>query len=290
MQIIQFYQLALVTAASVSISAVPVLHLAGPYVQGNVATAATTKIPHLTNDGGITIPSVSIQPLFFGNVVYATELEGFYIHVTNTKWWDILSQYGIKRGSSIQGKHIRADPQNLHVKDLKTLLFNMVKTGYLKPEDCTYFPIHFSPDIVVTSESGQVSCKDWCGTHGAVDLRGSGSRTPYLFYGIIPDFSAASSGCYKGCGSGNTLENIMKTSAHELAEAVTNPAGNIQGKGAWYDGTDVLQQGHDDGEIADICPGQLAKTIGDDGKEYAIQRIWSNAHGACVASVDDPKK
>src|SRR5205807_193474 len=62
---------------------------------------------------------------------------------------------------------------------------------------------------------------------------------------------------------------------HEQIEAVTDPAvGLATSFGpplAWYD--------VNNGEIGDICVGQ-----GDTIAGYTVQREWSNAAGACIAS------
>ncbi|KAI9343162.1 hypothetical protein BDR26DRAFT_1006411 [Obelidium mucronatum] len=250
------------------------------------ASTITSKA-NLINYKGPILKNVEVRPLYFGNVAFKDDLDAFYIHITKSSWMDIMAQYGVGRGIlSIPGRYIRATTNRITDSQIKNLLLAMVKSGDLKPNENTYYPIHFSAGIIIVDDNDDtVSCSDWCGYHGTLELKGL-AKVPLLYYGVIPDFGDGS-GCQRGCGGvGKTeLENIFSTSSHELAEAVTDPGVGIK-KLAWYDYSKATNKGDDRGEIADICTEE-GVTVGDDGRRYVIQEIWSNLDGKCMANANN---
>jgi len=96
------------------------------------------------------------------------------------------------------------------------------------------------------------SCVDYCGYH---------THVGDVYYAVIP--YATCSGC---AFPGDFFDTLTEVSSHELAEAVTNPAGN-----AWWDPT------ADGDEIGDLCNRQTVRLGG-----YQGQTEWSNAQSACA--------
>ncbi|KAJ3062250.1 hypothetical protein HDU98_001869 [Podochytrium sp. JEL0797] len=212
------------------------------------AHASTSTAVAMTNNGGPIIPNVLIKPIYFGDVKYANELDTFYTHIASTSWFSIMSQYGVYGGTAVPGIRVRSSPTALTNKQVQALLLAMAAKGDIVPTKNSYFPIHFSPGYVITDDSGAVSCKQWCGIHHSISLKGV-PGVPELYYGMIPNFGKGS-GCDANCGTGSELQNILSTASHELAEAVTDPSDlNL----AWYDETKNLRTGDAYGEIADVC-------------------------------------
>ncbi|KAJ3074829.1 hypothetical protein HDU98_010098 [Podochytrium sp. JEL0797] len=159
---------------------------------------------------------------------------------------------------------------------LQTYLVGLVKKGVVVPNANSYYPVHFPPGVTVT-QTGWVSCVDFCGYHGTVDIsKLKIPNTPYLYYGVIPDQSRD---CYSECGgSKSVLYNLQTISSHELAESVANPAVGVVTKlkapMSWYSTSQ--------GEIGDICDLQEAKATNASGYTFMVQKVWSNSFG-CIA-------
>jgi hypothetical protein len=99
----------------------------------------------------------------------------------------------------------------------------------------------------------------------------------------MPNFQG--SGCASGCGGSSEFNNACSTASHEIIEAITDPlvadATAFASPLGWYwYSTDTCQ-----GEIADICNQNQATFTGTDGKTYTVQKSWSNAAAACIASL-----
>jgi hypothetical protein len=129
--------------------------------------------------------------------------------------------------------------------------------------------VHFPPGVTIT-QGGGASCQVFCAYHGTFV-----HKRKNVYYGVIPDLGGA---CAAGCGGQGQLEDTTEATSHELVEAVTDAAvGLAQSLGpplAWYDDSN--------GEIGDICVGQATTVAG-----YTVQKLWSNAAGACIAGKTD---
>ncbi|KAJ3072551.1 hypothetical protein HDU98_003379 [Podochytrium sp. JEL0797] len=192
---------------------------------------------------GPLLTNVAVQPVFFGNVTHATEIDNFYEHVVQSPWMNVLSQYSVGQGTAVPGLHMRA-PSNLALtqKDVEKLLLSMVSNGHIVPTAMTYVPVHFSPGFVITARGGSVSCKEWCGIHDFLDLGSLVPGVPNLYFGMIPNFGVGTN-CDGGCGKGEKeIDNICSVASHELAEAITDP---VPWNG-WYNKSN---------EIGDLCNG-----------------------------------
>ena len=100
---------------------------------------------------------------------------------------------------------------------------------------------------------GEQSCVGYCGYH---------FNFGNVYYAVIP--FANCPGCQF---NGDFLDTLTEVSSHELAEAVTDPAGN-----GWLDPS--LKPSD---EIGDICNRQTVRMGG-----YLVQTEWSNAQGVCA--------
>ena len=110
---------------------------------------------------------------------------------------------------------------------------------------------------------------DFCAYH---DTMAWTSRTA-AYYAVMP-YEATNRGCK---AASSTFDSLTTVTSHELVEAITDPGVGL-GKVAWYDDAS--------GEIADICAGgssSVAHVVGADHVSYAVQRVWSNRAGACIA-------
>ncbi|KAJ3192499.1 hypothetical protein HK101_006389 [Irineochytrium annulatum] len=235
--------------------------------------------------GGPVISNVVVNPIWYGATADKARISSFYKGVTDSPYFDMLSEYGTATQSIGRGKlgtpYTETKPSSrssLTDATLETYLMNLVKTGKINPTDNSYYPIHFGPKYSITNPSGKHSCVNggFCAYHGTIDIS-SISDTQYLYYGVIPD--QYSTGCSSGCGTSPTpFNNLCSVASHELAEAVTDAAvGVAPDVGAplgWYDSNN--------GEIGDICNAMEGSVVGGDGITYTVQRLWSNTQGRCI--------
>jgi MYXO-CTERM domain-containing protein len=136
-------------------------------------------------------------------------------------------------------------------------LGRLIDTGAVPPNDAsTLYMFYFDPTVL---GGGSGACTQFCGYHSAFTHNGSAA-----FYGVHPDQSA--NGCQLGCDLVNPepLKSLYSVSAHELAEAITDPE---PGSG-WYD--------NNNGEIGDMCTEWDGTSAG-----FVVQSLWSNESNGC---------
>jgi hypothetical protein len=228
--------------------------------------------PHLTYFGGPVIPAVKVKAVYWGSGVNGTaNLESFYTAITNSAYFDWLSEYNtpsqsIGRGT-FAGSVVDAPPAGTTISDaqIQAELGKRINDGTLPANDAnTLYMVHFPPGISIT-QGGSTSCVQFCAYHGTFTRNGVD-----VFYGVIPDQGGA---CASGCGGGTQAQNTTSVASHEMIEAVTDAAVGLATSNAaplaWYDNTN--------GEIGDICNGQQGVVAG-----FTVQKQWSNAQNACI--------
>jgi hypothetical protein len=245
---------------------------------GAVASAAVAGA-HLTNYGGPTLTSISVAPLFWNsNVQFQPNLNWVYSEVPLSPLWDMLAQYGIKRGSGRAGVVGTGATAEISDRAIQTEVMNQINAGRLPPPTAnTYYPVHFPPNMSITDPNGRQSCVVFCAYHGTFHLQTSAGTAVNVNYGVIPDQGG---GCANTCGANpQRVNNLTSVASHELIEAATDPAvglATVIGPPlAWYD--------PNNGEIADICNGQQGTTTIGNGRTHTIQLEFSNAANDCVA-------
>ncbi|KAJ3223354.1 hypothetical protein HDU81_009224 [Chytriomyces hyalinus] len=253
-------------------------------------TAADNSSRLLVYYGGPVLTKVEVQPLFYGTFSAETKstLSGFYSFLTNSAYsdfiadeWSVTGQ-AIQRGSvlpSISFSGPLVDSLD-DAKYTKPLLRSLIKAGTIKPNSNSYYPIYLGMGVNATQGS-HMACVNFCGYHGTVDISDI-SSTKYLYYAILPD---QSDWCMGGCGdSEDPFENLMSISAHEFAEAVTNPAiGVAKSLGSplsWY----LMGEG-ETGDITSHAGNTIQDTMTDSttGKTWVVQKLWSNKYQMCMS-------
>jgi PKD repeat protein len=136
-----------------------------------------------------------------------------------------------------------------------------MSTGYL---------LLFPSSITITDNSANVSGQTWCAEHGSTTMN---SGSTHLVFGLVPDLGANG-----GCGQlAKSNDNVIVDLSHQQNEMITDPL-IVENLVSWYDNESGT------GEIGDICNGQTgANTI--NGHEWQVQKEWSNANNACVATT-----
>ncbi len=161
---------------------------------------------------------------------------------------------------------------------LQTFLDDAVVEGVLPPPNAnTLYVLYLPASVVVTTTSGTVtltSCESFRGYHGATFPVAGGTPVPYV---VIPECPATGS-------SLTPLQALTLAASHEILEAATDPAENVQQVGYYLDLSDRNALGWNllaGGEAADLCQDvtglhQDETAMGG----YVVQRIWSNTNAA----------
>ncbi|HET7503180.1 MAG TPA: hypothetical protein VFK02_19305 [Kofleriaceae bacterium] len=234
---------------------------------------------HLTDFGGPILKNVHVAPLYWNSgVQFQSTLNPFYNDVPNSPLYTMLSQYrAIGHGNGQAGFVDSRSTANVSDRTVQTEVLNQINAGHLPaPTANTYYPVHFPPNMSITSPDGSRSCVVFCAYHGTFRVQTSSGQIINVNYGVVPDQGG---GCAGGCGANpSRVNNLTSVASHELIEATTDPAvglATVIGPPlAWYD--------PNNGEIGDICNGQQGTTTGN-GHTYTIQLEFSNAANNCVA-------
>ena len=237
----------------------------------------------LRNFGGPVISSVKVYAVYWGSgVQFQDHLNAFFPAVTNSVYFDWLSEYNSSTGAigrgSFGGSVVDTTaPTSGTVTDaqVQARIAKLIDAGKLPANDgSNLYMNYFAPGVTVTGPNGSgTSCVEFCAYHGTFTKGGNDA-----FYGVMPDLGGA---CASGCGNGTAQDNITEVSSHEMIEAVTDPAVGLATTAgpplAWYDQTH--------GEIGDICAGNAGVVAG-----FTVQLEWSNKLNTCTATagLSDP--
>jgi hypothetical protein len=223
---------------------------------------------NLTYRGGPVLAKATVYIVFWGaNVQFAAKLGAFYSAALNSVYYDWLHEYDTqttKIGRGVLGGSVvdSAAPAGTQITDaqIQTEVAKLIDTGKITAPDAnSLYMVHFPPGVTINDGQGGSSCNQFCAYHGSFTHNGKS-----IYYGVIPDQGGA---CSQGCaGDPDLFKDTTAVASHELVEATTDPDINAP---AWYDD----QQG----EIGDICVGQLGSAVG-----YTVQLEWSNKQGACI--------
>ena len=261
-------------------------HLMPRYGENNESLSpdAATAV-HLNYYGGHVIPNVKVVSVFWGPNVNSTttsQIGGFFSSVTNSPYFDWLSEYDttisggtnqhIGRGNYYGAVTIAPSTSSTSIDDsqIQSEINSQISAGHLPAPDANTLYMTYFPHGTTITQGGSQSCVQFCAYHGTFTRSGSS-----VYYGVIPDLYAGS-GCDTGCGSStNLFNNVTSVTSHEMIEAVTDAeiglATQIGPPIAWYD--------TNQGEIGDICNGEQGTVAG-----YTVQKEWDNATSSCIVS------
>jgi hypothetical protein len=263
---------------------------------------AATGAPYVTYSGGAIIPHVSIVVVFWGSNVNGTvksEIAPFLQTLSDSAYMDSLDEYypsnyagsavgtgsldPIGRGSlwgtvTITPTHTS---NNLANTDVEAELATQIGAGVLPvPTANTLYMVYFPPGISINDDpngSGSYSCTNWCGSHNSTTQIVSGQNVNFP-YAMFPDCSGITT-----CGLSDFITDMMISSSHEMAEAITDPLQPSVGSYGWIP------------EIGDPCSpfniGYAAYECFSDyrGFEYCAQQLYSDTLSGCTTGFGIPK-
>ena len=252
-----------------------------------VAPSATAApAPHLAYYGGHVLGHVKVDVVVWDRWSYgrnahltgSRSIESFFAAVTASPYIDWLDEYDtpsqhIGRGA-LEGVYTVHPPAadngaRISGSQIEDGLRTMIKAKQLpNPSTTRLYAIFFPSGKTISTPYGD-SVHDFCAYH---DTMAWTSRST-AYYAVMPN-ETRNHGCRVAA---STFDSLTTVTSHELVEAITDPGVGL-GKLAWYD--------PDNGEIADISAvgsSSVAHEVGADGVTYAVQRVWSNRTGACIA-------
>jgi hypothetical protein len=261
--------------------------------------------PRLIYHGGRVVSDMQVVQVLWGTGSYLAQVESvatpsmssFYHEVLNSSYVDWLSEYDtaglaaptsnqiIGRGSFDTQVTITPASNAATISDstIQSEITRQINAGTLPAPTSdgngntnTYYAVFFPHGKSITM-GGSGSCQQFCAYHGTVAAAGSLAE---FFYGVHPDMQTGS-GCESGCGAAATpFGNYTSVASHEMVETITDAevglATVVGPPLAWYDSVN--------GESGDICNAEQSSVSTSDGQTYVVQKIWSNAQGACVVT------
>ena len=135
--------------------------------------------------------------------------------------------------------------------EARAYLYSLIENGVVEPNKNSYFPIHSGSDLFFPDKGA-------CAFHSVMDIRKLNKGVDRVAYALIPD---------------KCQRTVFLSTVHELFEAVVFGWQKIEGPNIGAN------------EIADLCAYQTGSIIGGDGRNYTVQREWSNLDGGCVLTV-----
>lgn len=257
--------------------------------------------------GGPVVSNLQVVIVFWGSgvdSVVADGIGGFFQNVTDSSYFDLLSEYAttiaplgggtgtnqsIGRGTyggsyTITPSVCNVNPCTVTDTQIQDEMISQIEAAQLPTPVLdgngnvnTLYMIYFPPGVTIDLDDQYFSCQQFCAYHATTV---SQFNSKNLAYGVMPDFGSTSL-CNSGCGMGSEFQNVTMVSSHEIAETVTDiDVVLAPGDGpplAWYDPTAL-----GGGEIGDLCLAQPA-SVTTPGGVYTVQQLWSNQKNACVS-------
>jgi len=213
----------------------------------------------LTGASGPVIAHVVVHPVYWNSTTqFQSNLNAFYQAIPNSTYFDLLAQYGVGRGTGVNGVVDNRTTVSVTDAAIHSELNRMFSAGILPlPNASNYYPVHFPPGVTITAPDGSRSCVQFCAYHSSYVVNGVN-----VFYGVIPDQGG---GCAGGCGANaQRVNNLDAVSSAELVDTVTDPLHTSAT------------------EITDLCGGAQVSVVGGDSATYVVAKFFSNAAGRCV--------
>ncbi len=253
------------------------------------ADAVAASAAHLTYWGGRVVRNPRVVIVVWGSGTYQSQVVSssssnvvaFYNGIEKSPYVDWLREYNtptdsIGRGSVVGRYTITPAARNNgatvdDIANIRTELAAQIRAHHLPTPDAnTVYALFFHRGQVVR-QGGTDSSHGFCAYHNTVRY----TSTVNLRYMVLPPGATGTH-----CGPVPGFGNLEIAASHELLEATTDPdvglATRVGAPLAWYDRAN--------GEVADICVGQVASVRGGDGHTYTVQKAWSNRRKACVSS------
>ena len=262
--------------------------------------AVSPSLPSVQSAGGAILPAPRVVPVFFPGETQSamfTDFLGKYL--ASREWRAATAEYGVGAATladAVQSTDV--PPQDLRSADLGMWLaahLDGTHPGWGPTDDATIassiyllYPPAGTTVFAPEQDPSNPMSQSLCGPH-AWDLEGwHWQTTPAP--GPAPAIAFALVGACTDYGV-SLADRMTATTAHELAEAVTDPLFVTSPAYSSVDDAHAFwMELTGGGEIGDLCAQDPADLVTPPDVGYAVQRIWSNAaaaagHDPCVPSI-----
>jgi hypothetical protein len=254
----------------------------------------------VTWNGGITIPNVSVDTIYWGSAwtaqgnnseaaANATALNGFFSDITQSSYLNGLSQYwGLMPVAGVwiptnpgPGRFggadwVTSEPYDPNLREgfllsesaITSMISSEIASGNVEaPSVNTLYFVYLPPGVQDLTDLQGNANGPYAGHHSSF-TDGSGNT---FFYAVI---QYPTSGGIPGgsLGTESNFQYLTELSSHELVEAISNPQGN-----AWFD----TSTGNEIGDITQQSPPPGGAMSLVDG--YAVQKYWSQVDNTSIA-------
>lgn len=245
--------------------------------------------PQIRTDGGTTMTSARIVPVFFANDPLQSAVSGFVSRLGGSAYWTATTaEYGIGPAAGTPPVVVTDTPptsvdSNATIAWLTSEL-TTPNPAFPVPDSSTIYAIYYPAGTTVLDLLNPlaplVGCKDIAGYHAPVPL--PSGATPQVV--VVPRCAPS--------GGLSAADLVTATTSQEAIDSVTDPQIDYF---AWND-PDFAGSGWSFGgalEIADACFGQPHGRFHSDELSATVQRAWSNAaaeagHDPCVPAPAGP--
>jgi hypothetical protein len=258
--------------------------------------------PRFAYHGGPVIDTPQVSALFVGDwsspaqQSRAERLGQFVRDLLNSRYMNILSQYGCGTSGSLVGSAFVAAPDNdLSAGEIRNLIQAAIDAALVpEPGDASAYLLFLADGMAVDDESaGAVMCEATSDTaFGYHDFFATAAGS-ICYFAVVPSLT---DGCLRSScpddDAGCTLhlaqtqeQRQTQVASHELSEMFSNP--QVGAKEAWSNPGSPHENG-------DICNGQMG-TITVGPNTWTVQLMYSKWHDlntdgetTCLAEWPEP--
>ncbi|HKV51424.1 MAG TPA: hypothetical protein VJO52_09505 [Gemmatimonadaceae bacterium] len=266
-------------------------------------TSATGSFPNFIYHGGPIINTPQVYAIFFGdwssaaNQTRATRLGQFVSDLLNSRYMNILSQYGCgTSGALVKSVFISSSDTDLSTTDVHAIVQNAIDNGDIpEPTNPSQAHVIYLDDATAVDDTtaGAVMCESTSDTaFGYHDFFTTTAGNPACF-AVVPGLTntCLTNSC-PGDDGGCSLhlaqtqeQRQTQVSSHELSEMFSDPQVTVNE--GWSSSSPL-----DPHENGDICNGQPG-TITVGANTWTVQLMYSkwhdmNTNGATTCIDDYP--
>lgn len=266
-------------------------------------TSATGSFPDFIYHGGPIINTPQMYAIFFGdwsstaNQNRATRLAQFVSDMLNSRYMNILSQYGCgTSGTLVKSVFVSSSDTDLSTSDVHAIVQGVIDNGDVpEPTNASQAHVIYLDDATAVDDTsaGAVMCETTSDTaFGYHDFFTTTAGNP-CYFAVVPGLSntCLTNSC-PGDDGGCSLhlaqtqeQRQTQVSSHELSEMFSDPQVGVNE--GWTSSSPA-----DPHENGDICNGQSG-TITVGANTWTVQLMYSkwddmNTNGATTCIVDKP--